>query len=273
MDPFRVAIVGGGNMGNAVAQAFGRSGGLLGVDRDRLVVAEPDTTKHEALRGAAKIVGTAREAIAQLAIDGVIVLAVKPQVFPAVSPDIRDIVGNRLVISVMAGILAQSVQRDLGGHCRVVRAMPNLPVTLGRGVTGICAGPRASSADLEVARGIFGAMGLCEEIPESLMDAITAVASSGPAYVFYLAEAMIAAAIRTGFSSEQANKLVRATIDGAAAMLMQDTSSPEEMRRRITSKGGTTQAATEVLDAAGVKDSIAKAVEAARNRGRELSRG
>ena len=272
MDLFRVAIIGGGNMGNAVAQALGRPGGVLDGQSERLIIAEPDTTKHEALRDAGTIANTAREAITNLAPDGFVVLAVKPQVFPSVCPDIRGLIGNRLVISVMAGTLAQSVQRELGGNCRVVRAMPNLPVTLGHGVTGISAGPGASGADMGVAQQIFSAMGLCEEIPEAMMDAITAVASSGPAYVFYLAEAMIAAAVRMGFSSEQADSFVRATIDGAAAMLMQDPSPPEELRRRITSRGGTTQAATEVLDATGVKESIAKAIEAARNRGQQLSR-
>ncbi len=268
----RVAILGGGNMGKAIARALWDNESTIGIASDQVVIAEPDAAKHTGLRerNSCTVVGSAREAMKLVAPDGILVIAVKPQMFAALASELGA-VGDRLVISVMAGCPSERVGRDLGGRCRVVRAMPNLAVTEGHGMTGLSAGPGATPADLDFGRRVFGSVGTCIDIPESMMDAITAVASSGSAYVFYLAEAMAKAASEVGFEPQAAADIVKQTIWGAAWLLLEDPASAEDLRQRVTSKGGTTQAAIDVLDHSGVKDAIVRAIKAARDRGRELS--
>lgn len=269
----RVAILGGGNMGSAIAQAIWKNEDILGIASDRIVIAEPDASKHMALSSGnqSAIVASAAEALDALAFDGLIILAVKPQLFSGLAAEVGD-VGPRLVISVMAGCTAMNVQKSLGGTCRTIRAMPNLAVTIGQGVTGLCAGPGATGHDMNFASHLFGRMGSSIIIPESMMNAITAVASSGPAYIFYLAEAMTQAAIELGFEPESAPDIVKQTIRGAAELLSISPEPAHDLRRRVTSKGGTTQAATDVLDQARVKEAFIRAISAARDRGQELSK-
>jgi len=273
MQDKRVAILGGGNMGEAIAKGIRDSRGVLTILPGQIVIAEPDQSRHERLSAGRHCVAvsTAREAIAQLAPDGLVFVAVKPQVFPSVADEVRGLIGRRLVISIMAGKTAAGVHRDLGSQCRIVRAMPNLPLLEGDGMTAVCAGPGALSEDIGLARAFFASMGQCIDLDESLMDAFTGVAGSGPAYVAYLAEAMVAGAVATGFTPEVAWQVVQQTIWGAARILSDLRGPPSELRARVTSKGGTTAAAVQVLDSAGVLDAFSRAIVAARDRGRELS--
>jgi pyrroline-5-carboxylate reductase len=139
-------------------------------------------------------------------------------------------------------------------------------------MTAACKGPGASDADLSFVMKLFGRLGHCIKLDESLMDAMTAVASSGSAYVFYLAEAMIRGALAVGFDAKAADQIVRQTIAGAAAMLSADSTGPVQMRAAVTSRGGTTAAATQVLDDARVVEAFSRAIIAARDRGRELAK-
>lgn len=263
----RLAIVGGGNMGASVAR--GVLAASIIADPSRIVIAEPDMTKHASLHEIGRAVPDARSAIAQLDPDGVLLLAVKPQVFPVVAAECREI-GDRLVVSVMAGVRSDEIARALGGACRVVRVMPNLPVAVSLGMSAICRGSRATDSDVGWARAAFGSVGKTEDMSEDLMDAFTATAGSGPAYLFYLAEAMVRGAVQTGMQPEIADRVVRQTLLGASALLAREDVAPEVWRARVTSRGGTTAAAVEVLDAANVQDILARAIVAGRDRGRAL---
>src|SRR5690606_13250813 len=157
-------------------------------------------------------------------------------------------------------------------NAAVVRAMPNLPARIRQGATAICLGDGAAPGDDDFALALFRGIGpLVLRIDESLMDAFTAVAGSGPAYLFYLAEAMTRAATELGFDAPAAREIVKATLAGSASLLAQSSESPADLRAAVTSKGGTTEAATTVLDNAGVMNAIVRAITAARDRGRELA--
>jgi pyrroline-5-carboxylate reductase len=189
----------------------------------------------------------------------------------AVSAELAGRVGERVVISILAGMPGHRVREALGGRCRVVRAMPNLPAKIGHGATAVCMAAGARDGDDEFARRLFEGVGrLVVTIDESMMDAFTAVAGSGPAYLFLLAEAMVHAAAEIGFDEATANDIVRQTIAGAAALLSESVEAAGELRKAVTSKGGTTEAALRVLNDAGFTRALQRAVTAARDRGREL---
>ncbi|MFQ5423051.1 MAG: pyrroline-5-carboxylate reductase [Phycisphaerae bacterium] len=204
-----------------------------------------------------------------------IMLSVTPQSFGEAAVSIRDAVaGDHVFISVMAGVPTERVAEALGGHSvRVVRAMPNLPFELGRGVTGIYRGRHATLDDMEEVRHLFGAGGETVEVhEENLMDAVTAVAGSGPAYFYYFVEMMTAGGIAAGLKKEDAQVLAAHACVGAGAMLLQSEASPAELRAAVTSPGGTTEAAMEKLRASRVAGHIGDAVVAAFRRSQELGR-
>ena len=166
------------------------------------------------------------------------------------------------------------VRSALGGRARVIRVMPNTPAQLRRGVSAIAIGEGASEDDAQFAVALFESVGEVVRVDESMIDAFTALAGSGPAYVFYLAEAMMRAGVEIGFDEATADRIVRGTIAGSAALLSDSTDrKPIDLRAAVTSKGGTTFAATQSLDASGAMDAIVRAIIAARDRGRELGSG
>lgn len=242
------------------------------VPADRLVVAEPDPARRAVFAlEECRAVGDAPAALRFAGPDAPLLVAVKPQAFDALALELAGAVGDRLVISIMAGVRAGRVRSALGGSCRVVRVMPNLPVSIGLGMSAVAEGPGATRNDLALARAVFETMGIVETIDEDLMDAFTALAGSGPAYLFYLAEGLVSGAITAGFTPEAADRIVRQTLRGAAELLASDAGiTPAEWRQRVTSKGGTTAAACTLLDTRGARQAIHDAVLAARDRGREL---
>ncbi|MCE7973002.1 MAG: pyrroline-5-carboxylate reductase [Leptolyngbya sp. PLA1] len=267
-----LAIIGGGAMGRAVAQGA-RAAGL---DLGPLVIAEPDSARRGGLAGlGASVVSSAAEAFRELGRsegapgEGVILLAVKPQVFRSVAAELGD-VGPRRVLSVMAGVTTAAIRVALGGGARVIRLMPNTPASIRMGVTGLCVGEGAGEEDAARAERLFCAVGDVVRVPEALMDAVTAVSGSGPAYLFYVAEALERAAVDAGFDPPTAARLVRGTLAGASRLLAQGVD-PATLRRAVTSKGGTTEAACGVLDARGVDGAVMEAVRAATARGAALS--
>jgi pyrroline-5-carboxylate reductase len=265
-------------MGRAIVEGAVRAGT---VHADRTVVLDPDPAKHPAFAalGCAAHAETSAALAAFVAAEathgpGVVLLAVKPQMLPAVAGALGEGLRRvpRLLLSILAGIPTPRLAGALGG--RVVRLMPNTPAQIGKGITALCPGPGATREDLGTARTLFESVGRVIDLPEGLLDAFTGVAGSGPAYVFYLAEAMAAGAEAVGFSRGQALELTRATIAGAAGLLeASPETEPGELRAMVTSKGGTTAAATAVLDARGVVDAVREAITAARDRGRELGGG
>ncbi len=203
----------------------------------------------------------------------VVVLAVKPQMLNDVLAGVRaTLPADALVISIAAGITTAKIENALGGRVRVVRAMPNTPALVGCGVAAICGGRNTKPADLDVAESLLSATGEVVRVEETAMDAVTAVSGSGPAYVFYLMEAMLEAARQMGLAGDVARKLVYTTVKGSAELILQHGLPPEELRARVTSKGGTTAAAIAVKERREVKGAIIEAMLAAQARAGELSR-
>jgi pyrroline-5-carboxylate reductase len=268
-----LAVIGGGVMAGAILDGARASGRLP----ERVCVAEPDAARRGRFP---KAVETAPEAIRWLEEAepapgaGVVLLAVKPQSFGAVAAELEPVgVGERLVISILAGTTGTRIRQGLGGACRVVRVMPNTPAQIGMGATAVARSAGATDADAALVRELFRGVGeTVVALDESLMDAFTAVAGSGPAYLYLLAEAMEGAAVATGLPAAHARSLVVATLAGAAELLRRSGADPRELRERVTSKGGTTAEAMAVFERAGFGEIVSRAIIAARDRGRELGR-
>ncbi|MFO7299494.1 MAG: pyrroline-5-carboxylate reductase [Actinomycetes bacterium] len=209
------------------------------------------------------------------AIEGrqMVVVAVKPKDVPDLAQRLAGKVGtDQAVVSLAAGVTTATYEAALG-EVPVIRAMPNTPALVGYGVTGIAAGRHATRAHLDLAQHVLGAVGSVREMDEGLMDAVTAVSGTGPAYVFLLAEAMIEAAMREGLPRDIAEKFVSETIRGAGHLLTDTQKSPVQLRYEVTSPGGTTAAAMHVLEARGFRALVEDAVRAAAQRSAELGRG
>lgn len=200
----------------------------------------------------------------------VIFIAVKPSAVPEVLSEIAGHVGTRhLVISIAAGIQLETIEAALGAVA-AVRAMPNTSTAVGASATAICAGRHAGDAHMRVARALFEAVGRVVEVPERYFDAVTGVSGSGPAYVYFLAEAMIDAAQREGLEREVAIELVSQTVLGAGKMLVETGEDPAVLRDRVTSPGGTTMAGVEVLKEGGFTETVVRAIVRATRRAAEL---
>lgn len=269
----RIAFIGGGNMARSLI------GGLIarGGQATTIRVAEPVASLREALQRdfGVRCFATASEAAAGAT---VWLLAVKPQVMRSVCSELSPLARAQhpVAISIAAGITAAQLARWLGvvagGTVAVVRAMPNTPALLGAGITGLFATPSVNAAQREQAARLLSTVGPTVWIEdEAQMDAVTAVSGSGPAYVFLLAEAMQAAGQAQGLPADTARALTTQTLLGAARMLVESTDAAEVLRARVTSPGGTTQAAIETLQAGGFPALVHCAIAAATERGRQLS--
>jgi len=264
-----LAFIGGGNMARSLV------GGLVaaGTDPATIRVADPNAAARDAL--AADFGVRVSDAAAEVAAGaGTWVFAVKPQVMREVCAGLADVAQAQrpLVVSIAAGITASQLERWLGGGLAVVRAMPNTPALLGAGVTGLFANARVDAAGRARADRLLASAGRTVWIDDEVrMDAVTATSGSGPAYVFLLAEAMEAAAIAEGLPPDAARTLAQQTLLGASRMLVESGEAPAELRRRVTSPNGTTQAAIEAFEAGGFRDLVARAIRAATRRGGELS--
>lgn len=200
----------------------------------------------------------------------VIVVGVKPRDVAGVLKQVAgEVNGDQTVISLAAGVTSQTYEAQLGA-IPVVRAMPNTPALVGEGVTGIAPGSHASVEHLDVAREILGAVGSVRVMEESLLDAVTAVSGTGPAYVFLLAEALTEAAMREGLPRDVAENFVHQTIRGAGHLLTDTGKTPADLRYEVTSPGGTTAAAMHILEEKGFRAVVEDAVRAAALRAREL---
>ena len=265
----RIAFVGGGNMATSLV------GGMLarGHEPANLVVADPDAAQRARLERDYHI-ATAADAATALAGVQTIVLAVKPQQMAAVARGLAaPLAGLRpLVISVAAGIRLQDLARWLGPEVPLVRTMPNRPALMGAGITVLYAAPGVDAASRATAEGILAACGPTVWVPdEAQMDVVTAVSGSGPAYFFLLIECLEAAGIELGLDPATARQLAIETARGAGRMAAESAETPTELRLQVTSKGGTTAAALEVLEAAGVRGIFARAVAAGAARSTALA--
>ncbi|MBH1432163.1 pyrroline-5-carboxylate reductase [Stenotrophomonas maltophilia] len=264
-----ITFIGGGNMARSLIAGLIRQG----VPAAHIHVAEPVAALRASLAAdfGVQVHDNAPDAAAQ---GRTWLLAVKPQVLRDVCQSLQALAqANRpLVVSIAAGITSAQLERWLGGNLPVVRAMPNTPALLGAGVTGLYATRSVDAQQHAQAEQVLASAGRTVWIDsESLMDSVTAVSGSGPAYVFLLAEAMEAAGIAQGLPADAARTLVVQTLLGASRMLDEAGESPAELRRRVTSPNGTTQAAIERFQAGGFEALVDKALRAAQVRGQELS--
>jgi pyrroline-5-carboxylate reductase len=261
-----IAFIGGGNMASALI------GGLAGklTAGGNIHVVDPNP---EALHKLQQQFGvtTATQIDAAMTRSDVIVLAVKPQQMKDVVAQLQPHVSSQLVLSIAAGIRGSDLSRWLNGHGAIVRTMPNTPALIGKGITGMVALAGVSPAQRDAADAIMRAVGATVWLDdEALIDPVTAVSGSGPAYVFYFIEAMQQAAQEMGLTAEQGTQLAIATFAGAAQLAAQSSDPVSLLRERVTSKGGTTYAALTTMEQSGVKDAIVKAMKAAAARGKEL---
>ncbi len=261
-----ITLIGAGHMGMALA------GGWLRVPGGpALIISDPQPTG--AVRDWAET-GRVRLNPDPAPAD-ILVIAVKPQVYGAISQSLRDWAGpDTLVLSVMAGIGMDTLATDLG-TARILRAMPNMPGLIGQGVTLLAAPPGARDKDMETARQLLEPLGSVEgPLPEDRLAAGMAISSCSPAYVFLLAEVMAAAGEAEGLEAGMAARIARRAVEGAAALMAASDETPRELRRAVTSPGGTTRAALDVLMAEnGIPSLMDKAVKAVIRRDRELADG
>ena len=260
-----IAFIGGGNMASAIV------GGLIAAGRapGTLIVVEPGDAQRQLLAERFGVVPLA-VADSSLATAGLVIWAVKPQFFLAAAAPCAPHVAGALQLSVMAGIrsdaIAVATQSD-----RIVRAMPNTPALIGKGVAGVFARPAVSRDDRQRVEAVLAPTGEIVWIDrEDALDAVTALSGSGPAYVFHLIEAMLVAAREMGLPEAEARRLAVQTVAGAAALAASSSETPEVLRKNVTSPGGTTEAAMALLESRGVKDAFVAAILAARDRAREL---
>jgi pyrroline-5-carboxylate reductase len=203
----------------------------------------------------------------------VVLLCVKPQVLAEVIPQIASLLtDSHLLVSILAGISTGLLEKKLGKKIPVVRVMPNTPALVGQGMAAICPGRYAREEDLEEVEKIIGAVGEVARVKEELMNLVTALSGSGPAYLFLFTEALAAAGRELGMDGKLADLLARRTVTGASALLAQSGETPAALREKVTSPGGTTAAALKVLEEEGFSRLLRRAVKAARRRGEELQR-
>lgn len=261
-------IVGAGNM----AEALIRGALAAGVcDPARITISDPAEQRRRRFEEQFDVRAVPDNGEASAEAD-VVLLAVKPQVLPEVLEGLRERVRrDALVISIAAGIRAARIEQSMPPGQRVVRVMPNTPSLIGQGASAIAAGAAATAADLEVAEALLAAVGMVARVDEEDLDAVTAVSGSGPAYVFFLIEAMQAAAREVGLPDDVGRRLVLQTVRGAAMLAADSGEDVSVLRARVTSKGGTTEAALRVLDDADAAGLWVRAIQAACRRSRELS--
>ena len=264
-----IAFVGGGNMARSLV------GGLLraGADASSIRVAEPNAELGAALAKEFGVETTMDNTVAVRASD-IWVLAVKPQVMKTVCAALRDTALEKkpLVISIAAGIRIEQLSRWLGGNASIVRCMPNTPSLIGAGASALCANEHVDAKQRKAAEHVLGAAGIVEWVhDEAMMDTVTALSGSGPAYFFLLVEALEDAAVAQGLPRETARALAIQTCFGAGRMLRETHEAPAVLRKRVTSPGGTTAAAIESFMQNGFHEQVARALDAATRRGGELS--
>ncbi|MCC4115424.1 pyrroline-5-carboxylate reductase [Aromatoleum toluclasticum] len=262
----RISFLGGGNMASALI------GGMLErgfAATDTQVVDLQESSRAQlAGRFGVRAVGTVDDALLEC---DVLVLAVKPQQMKAALAPLAGRLARQVVVSIAAGLRLADIGRWLGGYTRLVRVMPNTPALIGAGVSGLYADPSVDTAGRAAAERVLAAVGSTVWIAdEAQMDAVTAVSGSGPAYVFHFIEALEAAGASFGFDAATARQLAIDTVLGAAKLAAGSDEAPGVLRERVTSKGGTTEAALASMKASGFFDTIVTAVKAAEVRGREL---
>jgi pyrroline-5-carboxylate reductase len=272
MDNLRIAFIGSGSMGSAVLD------GLLAAGHPKLLISATTRTEAKAKalrdRGISALAGeTSPDANALMAADAdLIVLGVKPYQIVDVLTELKGEIGkNAVVISMAAGIKLATMAAVLDENPNLIRTMPNTPALVGKGVTGLASASTASQDAIDAAKDLFEAVGSVVVIPEEKIDALSAVSGSGPAWVYYIIEQWEKVAISEGFSEEDAKLMVRQTLAGSVELLENSGEEPSELRRKVTSPGGTTERIIATLDEADLQGIFARSLNAAVARAREIA--
>lgn len=258
-----IGLVGAGNMGMAI---------LKGITKKfEVLVCEKDSARAEELKKKFKLRSEDFKTVVSKS--QIIILAVKPQDFDGILEEIVQVmISEKLVISIAAGITTQYIEKKIGKRSRVIRVMPNLPAQVEQAMTAICKGQYALDKDLTEAKKIFDCVGKTVFIEEQWMDAVTAVSGSGPAYVFLFVECLKKAAVSLGFEEQLSQALVLQTLKGSLKLLEESKEDAAVLRAKVTSKGGTTQAAMEVFEKNDLVRIFQEALEAAAKRAGELAK-
>lgn len=264
----RIGFIGAGQMAAALAKGFAAAG-LAGPKN--LVAADPSASAMQdfaATTGAA----TAADNRKLVASADVVFLAVKPQQMPDVLAEIGGAIGDKLVVSIAAGVRLDTLAAGLGDKTRLIRVMPNTPCLIGRGASGYCLSPRATAADGELVNRLLSASGAAFEVQEKLLDAVTGLSGSGPAFVFMIIEALSDGGVSMGLPRHIATALAAHTVRGAAELLIETGRHPGQLKDSVASPGGTTIAGIQALERGGLRAALIAAVQAAAERSIELGR-
>ena len=263
-----IAFIGSGNMGEALIR------GLLAAKAvaPRQLIATDVRSERLEFFSRSFGIRTTRDNAEAVADASIILLAVKPQQMSEALASFRSTMSaDKLMVTIAAGVPTSRIERELGGGTRVVRVMPNTPALIGAGAAALARGRFATDDDLATAEAILGAVGITVRTEERFLDAVTALSGSGPAYVFYVAEAMIKAGVEVGLPEDAAKKLALQTVLGSARLMVEGGDPPDVLRKKVTSPGGTTEAALQVMNDRKLVDIFVEAIKAAARRSKELS--
>ena len=267
---FDVGVIGVGNMGAALVRGIIDQGT---VTARSVTVCDLDQDLVGRICGDLGVVD-GKEATQVAGSADLVVLAAKPQNLPSLLEEISPYINaNQTIMSIAAGVTTKSIEESLGGQPSVIRVMPNLPALVGEGIAVICGGSHSKELDFERVEAVLSAVGVCLKAPEEMMDPVTALSGTGPAYVFHTMEAMIQSGLEMGMPSEMAERLVLHTVLGAAMLAMESDLDPTSLREAVTSRGGTTDAAISHLEENGYTPLVVEAILAAMDRSEELGRG
>lgn len=264
---YRLGLVGAGNMAEAIVRGALAAGVLPAAN----ITASDPSADRRTLFSTELGVAACDDNRRVVDASDVIILAVKPQVADEVMAAVGPALGPaKLLVSIAAGVTIARLAGRCAEGTRIVRTMPNTPMLVGRGMVALSRGPAADDADARLVRDLFASCATVLEVPEEKLDAVTAVSGSGPAYFFLLVEALIDAGVAAGLARDEAVTLAEATFAGAAELLSRGDADAPDLRRRVTSPGGTTEAAVESFTADGFVEIVARAVKAAADRSRQL---
>lgn len=258
-----IGFIGAGNMGGAMISGIYKKYSIY-ICEDNAFRAEELKKKYRVKISDAAVIGQNCE---------VIILAVKPQDIRSVLKELKPVIDEKtLIVSIAAGLTINYLEKGLPYKARVIRTMPNMPVQIGEGMTAVCQGTYARQADMKTVKDIFRCVGETVVVDERIMDAVTAISGSGPAYLFFFVECLLKAARSIGVSGRVAKKLIYQTLEGSLHQMAVLNEEPDVLRKRVTSKGGTTEAAFKIFDKAGTEKIFKDALKAAKKRGRELAK-
>jgi pyrroline-5-carboxylate reductase len=268
MNSKKIAIIGGGNMGMALARGILQT---KWATPERMMIAEPLKERLEHIKGLAHGIKASHSNLEAASWADIILLSVKPQIMSHVIDEIKPAIEERkLIVSVAAGVTTAHIEKRVGGKVPVIRAMPNIAAVVREAATAICKGKYATESDLAMARHIFESVGIVVDVDEDLMDAVTGLSGTGPMYVFQILEGLSDAGVKVGLSRDTANILSIQTLIGASKLIKETKEHPAKLKDLVTSPGGTAISALHSLEKNGLKALLIDAVEVAAKRSSEL---